>query len=188
MVADGLTGRQLAELRHALRSYCRKRYPSLYEDIDDLTGQTLSDLWEYLAARALDAVLPLDAVRRLAFAIFRRRAVDLLRSAARQWALDGAGAGVAQQQRQESEESEGGGAAGVSNTVLYRHMLRVCLAELAVAPEADRALLALVVDGGQQAAMSGRDRQRLRRLRLRLADAVRRELGEDARRLLRDQL
>jgi hypothetical protein len=36
--------------------------------------------------------------------------------------------------------------------------------------------------------MAARDRQRLHRLRRRLADAVRRELGEDAQRLLREDI
>ncbi|SFV16273.1 hypothetical protein [Pseudoduganella namucuonensis] len=172
-------GKTIEELRGALQSYGRRRFPALREEIDDLASQALSDLWEYVACGQDEGKDALD-LRKLAFAIFRRRAVDGFRRSARLWALS----------LDTLPEAELPAGAGVdpARSALYSRMLRICLVELADVAESDRALLSALDSGalapGQP--MAARERQRLHRLRVRLRDAIRRELGEDASQLLRE--
>ncbi|MES2259134.1 MAG: hypothetical protein V4724_11470 [Pseudomonadota bacterium] len=180
MSAEQLTGLQLDALRTALRSYGRRHFPALRAEVDDLIGQALSDLWEYLAARADGAQVDAPAVRRLAYAIFRRRAADVFRKGVQ-------GRTLSLDSLPELEQAGSGGADRVK-AMLYRQMLRICIDELAQLAEPDRLLLAEAIGlGGDGApAPDARARQRLHRLRQKLAEAIRRELGEDAKRLLRE--
>jgi len=180
--------REFAELRVALQDYGRSRFAALRGEIDDLVAQSLADLWAYLKRepdtneRDAKASMDIEAptLRRLAFTIFKRRAADAYRQGAKRWVTDSL----------ESDEAKNNIAdtSGVDahRAALFRRMLQVCIAELADAPAEDRTLLAVAsgLSGSGGRAMSARDRQRLRRLRMRLAAAIRRELGEDAAALL----
>lgn len=181
MEFGGLSGEQLQSLRNALRNYGRLRFPALHGELDDLVAQAVSDLWEFLSARGMAEVTAADALR-LAYTIFRRRAADAYRKGAQRWAisLDSLG---------ESDQADPADARQ-RQALLYRRMLRICVAELAKADAQDRMLLAGIVGLVEEpdGAMAARDRQRLHRLRRRLAQAVRRELGEDAQRLLREDI
>lgn len=180
MSSEELSNKRLEALRHALRNFGRRHFPALREEIDDLTGQTLSDLWEYLEAQRDAQVIDADSTDKIAFAIFKRRAVDVFRKRAKKWALS-------LENLSEADLIDDTAADG-AKSLLYRRMLRICMAELADFSDSDRLLLTLSAEAGRGrvGAMAARDRQRLHRLRLRLAAAVQRELGEDARALLRE--
>lgn len=182
MGAGGLGDEQLRSLRRALRNYGRLRFPALHGELDDLVAQALSDLWEFLSERGGGGRMAADEVLRLAYTIFSRRAADAYRKGAQRWlvSLDSLG---------DSEQADPADARQ-RQALLYRRMLGVCAAELAKADQQDRLLLAGIAGLGEAApgAMGARDRQRLHRLRRRLAQAIRSELGEEAQRLLREDV
>jgi RNA polymerase sigma-70 factor (ECF subfamily) len=175
-----LSSGEFEKLRTSLRKYGRGRFPALHADIEDLTSQTLSDLWEYLDGRPAGQAVDAATVRKLAFSIFGRRAVDVFRKSARQWAV-----GIETLTREEQTDQRSDADA---RSRLLERMLQVCVAELADVPEADRALLALATGTGpdRKRAMDARERQRLKRLRQRLSAAIRSAMGEDAKSLLRE--
>jgi hypothetical protein len=180
--------REFAELRDALQNYGRSRFPALRRDIDDLVAQSLADLWAYLKrepdTNERDAKVSMEieasTLRKLAFTIFKRRAADAYRQGAKRWVTDSLESDAAKNNIADTSGVDADRAA------LFRRMLQVCIAELADAPAEDRTLLAVAsgLSGPRGKAMSARDRQRLHRLRMRLAAAIRRELGEDAAALL----
>lgn len=182
----GLSDEQLHRLRRALRDYGRVRFPALQSELDDLVAQTVSDLWEFLSLRAATpAGAGHDDIWRLAYTLFRRRAADAYRKGAQRWALgmdslDGL---------TEADQSDPADARH-KQALLYQRMLRICVAELAQSDPQDRLLLAGIagLEDKPRGAMAARDRQRVHRLRRRLAEAIRRELGEDAQRLLREDI
>jgi hypothetical protein len=186
MDAAGPTTEQLTTLRQALRSYGRARFPALRAELDDLIAQTVSDVWECLAAQVDGrATAAPDDWLRLGYTVFRRRAADAYRKAAQRWAI-GLDSVADIEQAHLVDQSD----VRQRQSLLYGHMLRICLRELADVSERDRQLLAGVAGmadapGG---AMADGERQRLHRLRRRLGDAIRRELGEDARQLLREDV
>ena len=179
---------EFAELRDALQDYGRSRFPALRRDIDDLVAQSLADLWAYLNrepdTNERDAKVSMDieasTLRKLAFTIFKRRAADAYRQGTKRWVTDSLESDAAKNSIADTSGVD------ADRAVLFRRMLQVCIAELADAPTEDRTLLALTAGlaGSRAEAMSARDRQRLHRLRMRLAAAIRRELGEDAVALL----
>lgn len=188
MTIPAALDREFAELRHALQDYGRSRFPALRRDIDDLVAQSLADLWAYLKrepdTNERDAKVSMDieasTLRKLAFTIFKRRAADAYRQGAKLWVTDSLESDAAKNNIADTSGVDADRAA------LFRRMLQVCIAELADAPAEDRTLLAVAsgLSGPRGKAMSARDRQRLHRLRMRLAAAIRRELGEDAAALL----
>jgi hypothetical protein len=216
MEPGGLSDEQLHALRRVLRDYGRLRFPALHAELDDLVAQTLSDLWEFLASRhagstgsinSIDraagaghvatvatvtaataapvAYVAKSEVWRLAYTLFRRRAADAYRKSAQRWALGmGSLDGLAEADQADPADAR------QRQSLLYQRMLRICVAELARADPRDRWLLSGItgLDDAPRSAMPARDRQRLHRLRRRLAEAVRRELGEDAQRLLREDI
>lgn len=121
-------------------------------------------------------------LRKVAFTIFKRRAVDALRRPAKHWAMESL-----ETIEELPADSDG---TQVERTVLLQKMLQVCIAELAEASAQDRALFTLATGFGrkQEGAMDARRRQRLHRLRERLGAAIHRELGENAVALLHDDL
>ena len=180
MASQGLTGRQLDELREALRNYGRRHFPALHNEIDDLVAQAVSDLWEYLAKRG--EIADPSAIRKIGYAILKRRAADTFRKSAREWAssLDN----LSEAEQADPAQPD------IDRAALYQRMLRICVAELAGAAQEDALLLSMVAGIGPDVdgALDARARQRLHRLRARLAEAIRRELGEDARKLLKDSV
>ncbi len=180
MSSEALTKKQCEELRAKLRHYGQSRLPALHEEVDDLVSQTLSDLWEYLERIPKDQAVDAQSTHRIAFSIFKRRAVDIFRKNAKQWALN-------MEDISETEQADPRPYDAIKSD-LYEKMLRICIAELAQVPKTDRVLLALIAGIGHESirAMDARDRQRLHRLRQRLASAIRRKLGEDVNNLLRD--
>ena len=185
MPADRKLERSLEQLREELRRYGQARFPQLRNEVDELVNQTLFQLWEYRkSSRSQERSSPLSdsdehsTIRRIAFTIFKRRAVDAYRQFAREWAT---------RSDVESMGEEASPDVGAERRALLKQMLRVCVAELAHMTAADRALLAELSEGdSRHEAVSARDRQRLRRIRQRLSAAISRELGETAGKLLRE--
>ncbi|MGO4378547.1 hypothetical protein [Pseudoduganella sp. RAF53_2] len=180
MAPEALTGKQLDELRSALRNYVRKHFPGLHDEADDLTAQAISDLWEYLEKRGEIPDQP--AIRKIGYAILKRRAADIFRKPARDWAMSLDNLSEAEQADPAQPDAW--------RAALHRRMLHICVAELADASQEDDLLLSMVAGTGpdQKDALDARTRQRLHRLRARLAEAIRRELGEDAKKLLKDSV
>lgn len=178
-MAESISDKQIVLLRAKLRRFGYFKYPRLRIEIEDLVAQTLADLWKFMASRPVDHSLDADSVRRVAFAIFDRRAVDLHRKCALEWA-NNQDAGLNEMQEDPAPE-------GAASAELYRRMLRICVAELADCAEEDHLVLALVTGLAAERtdAMTAAERQRLRRLRTRLTAAISRELGDSATDLLR---
>jgi hypothetical protein len=180
-MAELLSEQQLAALRSSLRRHGHARFPLLRAEIEDLAAQAVADLWQYLRERERDCgpTLGVEAIQRIAYAIFNRRAADLYRKSRSE---PRAGA-----DRQPPEEAPDGRTGDFVTTELYRSMLRVCVAELAGVAEEDQMALAIATGlaSSQGEAMTPAERQRLHRVRKRLAAAIQRELGDDAYRLLR---
>jgi len=179
-----LSDQLLTALRGSLRRHGHARFPLLRAEVDDLAAQAVADLWKYLKDRDPAPALDDVAIQRIAYAIFNRRAADLYRKSASEFASS-AGVGAEQGAAQEQPDE---GAGDPAMTGLYRRMLRVCVAELADIPDEDQMVLAIATGlaPGQRDAMTPAERQRLHRVRKRLAAAIQRELGDDAYRLLRD--
>lgn len=187
MLSQSLNGKLVADLREMLRSYGRRRFPALREEVDDLVAQTLADVWQYREEGSMQEASEQEAaLRKLAHTVFRRRAADLFRRKARQDVFSLEDLPEAGQLDDAVPER--------SHALLYQRMLRICLRQLAEASREDRLLLTRAAGLGRSeeaaaprgmGAMSARERQRLRRLRQALAEAIRRDLGEDVRHLLR---
>lgn len=177
-----LSDEQLTTLRARLRRAGHARFPLLRADIDDLAAQTVADLWQYLLQREAGPALKADAIERIAHAIFNRRAADLYRKTRPALA---AGAAPASAPAPEQADERAG---DLATTALYRSMLRVCVAELSTISEQDQMAVAIATGlaSSQGDALTAAERQRLHRVRKRLAAAIQRELGEDAYKLLRD--
>lgn len=175
-----LSDEQLTTLRASLRRAGHARFPLLRADIDDLAAQAVADLWQYLREREAAPALGAEAILRIAHAIFNRRAADLYRKSRPQLA--------AINEAPLSEEQADERVGDLATTTMYRSMLRVCVAELATISEPDRMAVAIATGlaSSQGEALTAAERQRLHRVRKRLAAAIQRELGEDAYKLLRD--
>ena len=182
----------IAQVQRIFRAHADNHFPALRGQVDDLTNQSLVDLWRYLQrtptlAQELEPAVghtlsgaAWDAIARIAISILKRRAADIYRKTAGKWAeqtLPNAGT---------SESSIANGAPSASRHVLLRQMLQVCMAELARASPEDREVIWMVIGiaDADSAVMSDAERQRLSRLRKRIAAAIQRELGESAKALL----
>ncbi len=190
----------VAQLGRLLRAQAMRRFPALRGEADDLVSHTLQDLWSYASknpgltndvARGNDGAFSgegWNAIVRVAVTILGRRAVDRIRYSAARWAEDSLSA------RSEDHQGDGeavpSGAPSLPRHLLLQQMLQVCIAELAHAnaQERDALLSAVANDGHRSTALSDVDRQRVSRLRRRLADAIQRKLGESARVLLAAEL
>ncbi|MBA5638073.1 hypothetical protein H3H37_13510 [Duganella sp. LX20W] len=179
-----LSDEQLTALRTSLRRAGHARFPLLRPDIDDLAAQTVADLWKYLLERAPGPALGADAIQRIAHAIFNRRAADLFRKTRPMLAAAAVAAPAPATEAEPADERAG----DLATTALYRSMLRVCVAELSTISEQDQMAVAIATGLASSAgdALTAAERQRLHRVRKRLAAAIQRELGEDAYKLLRD--
>lgn len=179
-MADFLSDELWTALRSRLRRHGHARFPMLRAEVEDLAAQAVADLWRYLRDRDAAPALDHAAIQRIGYAIFNRRAADLYRKA-------GAGAEAGAEPSALPEQPDDG-AADPATDQLHRRMLRICVAELAHIPEEDQMVLAIATGlaSAPGAAMTPAERQRLHRVRKRLAAAIQRELGDDAYRLLRD--
>jgi len=182
------------QLQRILRAHGNNHFPALRNQIDDLVSATLADVWRYLkrTPQLVGAVSPttglsehdLDVVTRVAVTILKRRAADLYRVAAGKWA---------EQALSHAGGSERGAVAdttSIPRRVLLRRMLQVCVAELARCSPEDREVLGTLIGiaAHDRRGFSDVERQRLSRLRKRLAEAIHRELGEPATALLAAEL
>ncbi len=183
-----------------LREFLERRLPALRAQHDDLLNDALMHLSERVRSREglpeawfgdgrdID-----DEARsyfvRLAMTILRRRVADGFRGAAKRWA-ERADDTVLQDTPVDGPDA--------SRAVTIARMLRVCVELLADASDHDRALLAAVAglpDGAPREGdpraegdppLDARDRQRLKRLRAKLAAEIRVRLGDDVASLLRE--
>lgn len=179
-MAELLSEKQIAELGRRLCRHGHMKFPLLRAEIDDLAALAIGELWKFLKERPPGPALDGDSILRLGYAIFNRRAADLYRKSAAQLANHDDAVSL--------EEHPDEGMGDLPKNLLYRRMLAICAAELATLPEQDRTLIAMAAGlaPGADVAMTATERQRLSRVRKRLAAAIQRELGDDAYRLLRD--
>jgi hypothetical protein len=115
---------------------------------------------------------------RLAMTILMRRIADLFRARASEW-----GHRVIDYDFDQEPDRT-----NLERKALLRQMLQICVEMLANTPEEDRALLAFVAgeDRRTQSALNPSERQRLKRLRLKLAEEISHRLGATVSELLRD--
>jgi RNA polymerase sigma-70 factor (ECF subfamily) len=182
----------LADLVVALKTYLRRHAPALGRDHEDIVHDTLLALTQLVRndpssfpaawfepgtpARAEDR----DYLLRLAYTIASRRVADRFRAQARAWVLAEHDADVVSAAPSTAPSAE--------RQRLVTEMLRVCVGVLADLSEEDRALVSILVHGeAESCTRSDRDRQRLRRVRVRLLDALRARFGADLDDLLREQ-
>jgi hypothetical protein len=181
---------QLPAIERRMREFLGRRLPTLRQQHDDLVNESLAAMTErvkreptlhprswYVPEGPVD-----EAERayldRLAMAILRRRIADMFRQRARHWgdrdddsAIDLAVAGDPSPDR----------------AATLARMLRICVATLAEMSDEDRELITAQSnrDAGSVArALTDRERQRLRRARARLTEAIRDRMGADVDDLL----
>lgn len=183
----------VARVQRLLRGQAR-RFPALQAHVDDLVSSSLQDLWQFALRRpdvfaGLEPVVrwaPSDevwgGVARVARSILSRRAIDFYRQNAARWADDIQGIdGLANEARRDDPTP--------ARQHLLRQMTQVCMAELARSSAAEREALWTVLDRSRDSKpLADAERQRISRLRKRLAEAIRMRLGESARSLLASDL
>jgi hypothetical protein len=123
-----------------------------------------------------------DGVARVARTILSRRAIDFYRQNAAMWAdVVHVTDNVVNEVRSDDPTP--------ARQHLLRQMIQVCMAELARSPPAEREALFSVLDHTRDSTPLGdTERQRISRLRKRLANAILMRLGESARSLLASDL
>lgn len=175
-----LTNEQFVELRDRLRRHGHVKFPLLRSEVDDLAAQALIDLWEYLRARNSEDHLDFVSVKRIAYTIFNRRVVDFYRRTSPQFIVE------LETELLSDQKDERVGS--LVETELYRAMLHVCVKELSQISEEDQMAIAVAtgLEGTSGFPMTPTERQRLHRVRGRLAAAIKRELGDEVNGLLRD--
>ena len=164
-------------LQRTLSTYSRARYSIFGSLVEDLVATTIADLWEYVHNNPRTAFSSED-LDRIAFTLLRRRAVDLFRDPATKSML--ALEKVEESDEVVDEHSE--------KRLLMKDVLQITMREIQKLSREERNLLAIAsgLSATQHEAMSQRDRQRLHRLRSRLATAIRSSLGEDVANLIRE--
>jgi hypothetical protein len=180
-------------VQRLLRGQAR-RFPALQAYVDDLVSSSLQDLWQF-ALRRPDIFTGLepavgwapsgevwDGVARVARTILSRRAIDYYRQHAAKWADN--------VHRIDDVVNEvRGNDPTPARQYLLRQMVQVCMAELARSSAAEREALWSLLDRSQDSEpLASAERQRISRLRKRLAEAIRMRLGESAQSLLASDL
>jgi DNA-directed RNA polymerase specialized sigma24 family protein len=178
----------LPEIAKELRGYLASRLPSRSEDHDDLVNETLLALSQWMRRHegmplAMTGSPSPEHERRAlsAFAkvVLKRRIVDRFRLESREWRrrVDLGSdwlAGVPDEARP------------AERTILLRRMLEITIGVLATMKPEDRDLIAFATAGFHvRRGLTPRERQRLRRVRSRIAAAIVAELGAPAAELLR---
>lgn len=184
---------QLPALAGELHEALRRRIPSLRQHHDDLVNETLAALAERVTRdpsafpaswqAAGEPAMAEDRtyLPRLAMTILRRRVADLFRDRALRWARTGDEQDGVNEPPSEDPSAE--------RRALMARMLKVCVGVLAELSDEDRDLVSAAAGLGEgpERALSDRERQRLRRVRLRLMDELKRKLGAGAAELLREE-
>lgn len=188
----------LPDTERELRAFLVRRLPALRSQHDDLVNDTLLDLAQRVRARDgmpeswyAAASAPIDEASRghfvrLAMTILRRRVADGFRGTAKRWATRATDAAL---------ETTATDAPDPTRAAHVGAVLRACIETLADASDHDRELLLSAAgvtarDGhdvrAEDQPLTPRDRQRLKRLRDRLAATIRERFGDDVATLLRD--
>jgi DNA-directed RNA polymerase specialized sigma24 family protein len=186
--------RQLPAVAHIARAYLSRHYPAIRHAHEDLVGDALLSLAERLKRdpvglpqswmESTDEIKEVDREHffRLASMMVKRRAVDYFRDNAREWSS------TVNIEEIELEQIPGETLKDQERRHLAAQMLAICVNALADMSEEDRNLIAIL---SGEAPLSGRpltagERQRLHRLRRKLADEIRRQLGDTVKALLVD--
>jgi hypothetical protein len=177
----------LPALHASLRTHAGRRLPHFPDRAEDLASDAIAGLVRWVRAHRdrvpaswLAAAQPpaeaVEELRKLAFAFLRRRMADAARGRARESALEQSPESAEGESRTEEPERE----------ALLRRMVAVC-ARVLEGSEAEELELVAVSIGSERrsGAFDSAERKRLQRLRLRLSEAIRDELGASAAALLR---
>jgi DNA-directed RNA polymerase specialized sigma24 family protein len=144
---------EVPELRAYLYGYLRRALPAYAQEHDDLVGDALLHLVQYLSAHREE--LPLARKIGLARHILRARIVDLFRKNAR--ALESV----------YSDERTPTGSPSAEDVAAYRELLLRCLRVIEQASVEDRAFLLGLTE--REGPMDDAGRKRISRLRARLS-------------------
>lgn len=179
---------ELPEIEKEIRRYLLHQLPSRRDIHDDLVNETLLSISEWMQKNrgvqlSSEANPSVDDERRalLAFSkvVLKRRIADQFRLDAREW-----------NRRLDLDDSQLESVLedppSAERSVLIHRMLEITIGVLAKMPREDRDLIAFTAGGGEKArAMTPRERQRLRRARARIAEAIVAKLGASTMKLLR---
>lgn len=172
MTAPAHVDELLATLRRDWLGWLRIRYSRVTAHHPDLVQQAAADLLQWAAQREQPATA--DELRRVGFRVLQRRAADLFRGRVHNWALEGDTA---------AEEELPGASSEEPDAMLERkRLLRAIMTVLTEFSAEERALLVGDELGPQSrnaGARSPAERQRLRRMRTRLRQALVRRFGID---------
>lgn len=182
---------QLETIARDARSYVAARFPALGSLREDVVNEALTDFVQRLSdhregypASWFTSQGPSDEgertyLPRLARTILNRRIADQFRRQARQWAQETSFDETA-------ESLPGATFEDHERRLTLLRMLKVCMETLASMPDEDRQLIAFLTEAaGKDTPLTDAQRQRLHRLRVRLAEAIRARLGESVASLLK---
>ena len=186
----------VTQVQRVLRAHASARFPALRAQLDDLVSSSLQDLWRF-ALRRPEVFADLrpepdqvfsgeawDGVVRVAKSILSRRAIDHLRHSAASWADGALGQGI-----DDAEAAVPSNDPSMARHHLLKQMIQVCLKELARSSTAEREALWEALDRSPDSGpQADAERQRVSRLRKRLAKAIHARLGESAKSLLASDL
>jgi len=170
--------------------------PALTKEHDDLINETFLSLTKYIRGKSQDEksndkipktqidTFELSELKKLAITILKRRIADYFRSGTTKW--------WNQVITYDSDVIYSENSYFSEKNILYIRMLKVCFDALGSMPREDRDLIAFIT--GQASHKNGiaieakpltsRERQRLRRIRLKLLGEIKRELGFEVSELL----
>lgn len=187
--------RQLETLLPTLREQLRRRLPALRSTHEDLLQEAVADLTARLSSHRAQYPAswyaegaPSDTEEQSYFArltqmILRRRVADHFRERVRDPARS-----TAEPPEPHESTLDAPPPVPADRAALQARMLALCARFVAALPEEDRGLVLLVagLSDEEDRALDARERQRLHRVRARLGELVRKELGASAASLLGD--
>lgn len=184
---------QLPVLRKELTSNVRRRLPTRQADQEDLVSATLLSFCEQIRRRPRafpeswfsplepDSDEDRSYLRQLLNIILRRRIADLFRAETREWSTGWVDS---------LHAVPSGPGSNLEKQALLAAILAVIIKQLTSLNQHERDLLALVsgTDGEFEKALEARDRQRLKRLRMKLAAEIRMRFGAKVSDLIADDI
>jgi hypothetical protein len=184
---------QLEEVSRQASSYLRRRFPRIAEAHEDISSEAKTQLAEQITKNPSNypkswfGTGPAPGTEdhayffQLAQTILRRRIADHFRTQTLAWARE--------TDIEEVEQSLESNATSQERRLAISRLFRLCVEFIAELPQEDQVLISRLTGeaAGKGMPLSAAERQRVHRLRTRLAAEVRGRLGEHVSALLRDE-
>ena len=181
---------QLEAIATESKSYLRQRFPRITDRHDDIVNETQAQLAERISRNA--DVYPTSwfgseppapdeqaYLFKLARTVLRRRIADHFRDRAAAWAREVNIEDVAEEYLTAASPSH-------DRRITLLRMLQICVDFIAKLPDEDQLLVSLLTGESDRtaAALTASERQRIHRLRMKLAAEIKLRLGESAASML----